>query len=596
MSAGAAELGKFADPFLLPSRENIPLQMTTAMDFCKFLYHETPMYRTVVKRTVGHFVTELDYRGEVGSPKEREEFSQFFNEELGALQEMRLLGEEHGAYGNGFLRIFFPFVRTLIDRRHNLGLYTLSMFPEELVKFDLRTQTYSVPDPLRSDLAVDKRPLVELTIRDTPGKDFSKIRLARLDPKYVRLRHATWSGSTQVQYTFPPEMQSRIRKGNLFEVNRTPADVLRCVAEKQDYLFDEDAVFHLKNPTIMGVSNDGWGLPEILAHYPTIHKIAVYDRIDESIGHDYLLPLRIITPDLAGMSDSHRMGTIATEWTTAVDRMVKEQRLDRTQVNGFPFACKLLSLGGEGKSLVPKDLKEFEVRQLLDGMGYPEELIRGSFTSQQLPAAIRMFESAFYPLSQGLRNATKFAVGKISRYMFGEAYDAVLGSPRVADDIDRRGLIFNLYSSGDIDRATAFAGLGLDQPAKLKVRRAKEDLEIQEELRQLEEDAERRAQLGSLDEALDAAGAEGGQPSGGGGGAPVTTPTDLRANAEQIAQQWLAIPHDGQRAQAMQQVRASDPDLYAVAKDLMEQQRRQGASQGRAQVAAQAQQQPATTA
>jgi hypothetical protein len=46
----------------------------------------------------------------------------------------------------------------------------------------------------------------------------------------------------------------------------------------------------------------------------------------------------------------------------------------------------------------------------------------------------------------------------------------------------------------------------------------------------------------------------------------------------------------------MQQVRASNADLYAVAKDLMEQMRASGASQGRAQVAQQAQQQPATTA
>jgi hypothetical protein len=731
--------------------------MTTAMDFCKFLYHDTPMYRTVVKRTVGHFVTDLDFRGEVGSPKEREEFSQFFNEELGGMQEIRMLGEEHGCfaadtkavtrdgvfriqdlvgktvdvlskggvyrkadfksfgvqellevefsdgrkvlatpnhewevrncsgkivrifttqlrrghaiertvaarpdrnsdyeegirhgfvfgdgtltnrgsrsralftgakdaavmayfegrgnpprgckrdtdvatisglpnhykrlpaaeasasywygfvsgflsadgcvdsrdgcvvltqksaavlqsiseqlprigmvagktrsyeslvtppnanpsprlhrmsyltllrgfmqeedflvvhhrdsfvkhhkpdskygkfvgivgvkstgrfeevfccvemethtfvidngvltgncYGNGFMRIFFPFVRTLVDRRRTLALYTLSMFPEEFVTYDYKTQTYLVPDPMRSDLSVDKRPRVRLTIRDTPAKDFSKIRLLRLDPRYVRLRHAVWGGSTQVQYSFPPDMRSRIERGVLFEVNRTPADVLRCVAEGKDYLFDEGAVFHLKNPTVMGISNDGWGLPEILAHYPTIHKIAVYNRIDESIGNDFLIPLRIITPDLQGITDSHRMATIANEWGGAVDRMVKEQRLDRTQINGFPFPCKLDSLGGDGKGLVPKDLKEFEVRQLLDGMGYPEELIRGSFNTQQMPAAIRMFESALYPLAQGLRNSTKFAVSKISRYMFGEAYDTTLKSPRTADDI-----------------------------------------------------------------------------------------------------------------------------------------------------------------
>ena len=52
----------------------------------------------------------------------------------------------------------------------------------------------------------------------------------------------------------------------------------------------------------------------------------------------------------------------------------------------------------------------------------------------------------------------------------------------------------------------------------------------------------------------------------------------------------MAIQSDGERTKAMKQVEASNPNLYYAAKGKMEEFRRQGASQGRAQVGQQAQQ------
>ncbi len=583
------ELGKFADPFLLPSKRNLPMSMVTAFDYCRFLFNETPLYKAVVKRTVAHFVTDLEYRGDIGSPKERKDFTQFFTEEIGGMEAIHLLGLDHGCFGNGLLRVVFPFIRTLIDRRHIFGNYTLSNFPEELVQFDLAKMAYMVPDPLRVDLSTDKRPMIELTPRDTPSTDYSKIRLMRMDPRYVRLRYEDWSGATQVQWAFNPEHRNRIKRGSLFAINRTPINILQCIAGNTDFLFDEESVFHLKNPTVSGVSNDGWGIPEILTQYPSIHKIAVYNRIDETIGHDFLMPFRILTPGIEMMGDQ-RLATLADEWGPAANRMINEQRLDRTKIHAFPFPCDLKSMGGDGKALVPKDLKELEVKHLLDNMCYPEEIMRGTMNAQFSPTAIRMFESAMYPLSQGLRNATRHVVQRITKKMFGEAFDGTLRSPRVVEDMDRRAMISNYFAAGELSRRVAFDGI-VDDPSGAKIERAKEDLEIQKGLRQLEQDAQREATLGSLDQVLDTegGGAEQAGPTGGAGGAAIT-PTDQRARAEQLAQQWLAIPSDGQRSQAMQQVRATDADLYAVAKDIMEQMRRQGESEGRQAVAQQAQQ------
>jgi hypothetical protein len=586
-----SELSKFADPFMLPSLENMPRSLVTAFDYSRVLYHRNTAYRAGVKHLVGHFVTELAYRGDVGSPKEQKEFSELFREEYLGFVALNLLGENWGAYGNGFMRVHFPFVRLLVDRREDIAFYSPAMFPEELVKFDINTMTYSVPDPRRPDQSMDTRPRISLPFRDTQTKDFSKISFQALDPRYVRLRHGEYSGSTAVQYQFSPEFRGKALKGDLHVINETPQDVLQAIRDKQDFLFDRNAVFHLKNATITGISNEGWGLPEILAHYPTFHKIAVYDRIDEAVGMDYMLPFRIVVPNLQGM-EANASFSLAKEWTPAMKRMMQEQRLDRTKVHTFPFPSTLQEFGGQGKALAPKELKEYEVGQLRTGLGIPLELLQGSLSIQATPFMLRLMESSHQPLAQGLANAAKWMVAKVSQFMYGEAFDCTLASSQVANDLEKRSILFNLYSAGKIPADDAFVGLGIEDPSKAQVRRAEEDLQIQEDIAVKTEEAKRRAQMGSLDSVLDAAGGEGGGPAGPGGG-QVVTPTDLRGKAEQLAQEWLAIPSDGQRSQAMQQVRATDPDLYAVAKDVMEKQKNQGASQGRQMVSEQAQQQGA---
>jgi len=485
------------------------------------------------------------------------------------------------------MRVHLPFVRMLVDRREDIALYSPSMFPEELVSFDIATMTYSVPDPRRSDLSMDKRPKVNLPIRDIQTKDFSKISFQMLDPRYVRLRHGEYSGYTTVQYQFSPEFRGKVTKGDLHVINDTPQDVIQAVRDKKDFLFKRDAVYHLKNATIAGISNEGWGLPEVLAHYPTLHKIAVYDRIDESVGMDYLLPFRLVVPNLQGMGDQASYA-LAKEWTPAMSRVFKDQRLDRTKIHTFPFPAVFQEFGGQGKSLAPKELKEYEVNQLLTGLGIPLELLQGSLSVQATPFMLRMMESSHQPLAQGLSNAAKWMVEKVSQFMFGEAFDCCLTPSDVANDLERRSIMFNLYSAGKVSADEAFKGLGIEDPSKSQVRRAEEDLQIQEDIAVKTEEAKRRAQSGSLDAVLDAS--EGGG-AGAPGGGQVVTPTDLRGKAEQLAQEWLGIPSDGQRSQAMQQARATDPTLYAVAKDVMEKMRAQGGSEGRQQVAQQAQQQ-----
>jgi len=572
---------RYLDHPLIPnSRQEMPTNITDAMQYCLRLWLDTPLYRAVTDRTVGHFLTRLNFRGEVGSDKEKEEFEKLFLEEIDGLLAIRQLGQEAFCYGTAFLRCHTPFTRILTDRRGGLSEYTLAMFPEETVTFDLPTMTYTVPDP-KAEGAMDSRPKTRLTFRDRPLKDFSKIRLRNLNPRYCRLRYSETSGSTQVEYMFEPETKRRVKAGELLEVNNTPRDMLQAMQNNGSYLFHESAVYILKEPTISGISNEGWGLPPILAHFPSIHRISVLDRVDESIAKNLLLPYRIIAPDLRNVAPGEGQ-QISGEWKSAAARMFAEQGQDPSKIHAFPFPFSYQNLGGDGQNFTPRALRDVAVTDLYRGMGIPVEMFDASLNAMQMPAALRLFEMSHMPLGHGLAKAVRWAVRKITGHMFGEEYDVTLEKPSVANDIEERNLLFSLYSSRDIPARVAFDSLGLENPVDLRVEAQREQIATERRIAALMKEEEIKAQMGSIDAVLDNAQSE--QQAQGG---QSVTPVDLRAEAEQLAQQWLSIPQDGERAKAMRQVEATNKDLYAVAKDIMEEIRSQGGSQGRQQAAQQ---------
>lgn len=577
------ELAKYADPLLLPSRSRIPVSVNQVLELSQFLYHGNPIFRRAVKRLIAHGVTRLTFRGKTGSTDEREKFEKFFIETVGGLGQIRLLGEEFMAYGVAMMRAHFPFVRQLVDDRNgDYKVYTLASFPEERVSFDLQRLTYKVPDPKRSDLPVSRRPPVNLRFVDLACKEHGRIRLVRMDPKYSKLRYSTWSNERQVEYSFEPAFKNRIRKGDLFEVNRTPLDILRAVRDNKGYLFDSDAVFLWVNETIVGFSDDGWGLPELMVSYPHLHKISLYDRLDESISNEMLVPYRVVSPNFSGVANGEAV-ILSGQFMGAVEKMKREQQKDRTRMHGFPVPINYQELGGNGKSLAPKDLKDYEVQQLMQSMGIPPELYSGSLSIGNVPYAVRLLESSSSQLFFGLSMATNWAVRKLTRFMHGEAMDAVLEPSTFADDLERKNMVAQLFSAGELPRRVMFDSLNLERPLDLRRERAQEDLDIQQELANLDQEARRKLEMGSLDDVLGAEAQEAAPAA-----SSVVTPTDLQGKAQMLAMEWLAMP-EGQRMTAMQSVKSQDRILYATAKDFMDEMRRQGEAQGRQQVYQQAQ-------
>lgn len=485
-------------------------------------------------------------------------------------------------YGNAFARIHFPFDRFLVDPRVHTE-YALDLFGNS-ARFLFKELAYEVPDPINPGKKV------RLKFRDRKSTDINRIKLRLLNPRYITIQHNLISGSSRYVYRFEPSFVDDVKKGRLWVVNDTPMSMLRAVSRNQDFLFDQDSIFHFRAPTVSGVSNCGWGIPGTIANYRNIHQLQVYRKIDEAVGLDYLLPFRLFSPS-ENMQTNDMVNTVLlSRWSSEVRKIIMSRRANKFAMHSLPFPVNYQEFGADGKQLTPKDLMEYQTNTLLDGLGYPRELFTGSLQYLQVPTGLRLFENSFLFVYIGFNNLAQWVVRRVRSYLNQPPMQTMLQRPSLADSLERKQLIFQLAAMGEVSRETGYDSLGIDDVVGELKKRMEEDAEIQREQFRMQQQMQKEMETGTLtapEQQMGDAGQVGGMPVEAPGG---MTPMDVSNDADQLAQYWLSIPSDGERSKAMQAVRAQNENLYAMAKTKMEDYRRQGASQGRQQANASAQQ------
>ena len=256
----------------------------------------------------------------------------------------------------------------------------------------------------------------------------------------------------------------------------------------------------------------------------------------------------------------------------------------------MPFPVNYQEFGAEGKNLAPKDLVEYQTNSMLDAMGYPAELFKGSLAVQQVPTAVRLFENSFMFVHTGFSQFVNWVSAKISRYMGEDVIKVALAKPSLADNLDRQNIILQLASAGEISRRKAYSFLGIQDPVEERRDRLEEDAQIQKIQMEKEEELRREMETGSINKQLDAMQQQQAEGGGGGGMSPPggpagpgggggESPLDIQQQAQEMAQQFLSMP-EGDRRKQLIAIKGQNPNLHALIKQFMEEMRSQAGSQG----------------
>lgn len=485
-------------------------------------------------------------------------------------------------YGNSFVSVYLPFDRYLQcpDCGNQVHISKIKYkFNSEKGEFMCRC-----PKCKKGEVAfkrVDRR-----------SRDTSKIKVNRWDPKRIKLKVNDITGEIKYYYKLDPRFVERVRKGDPFYINNVSWGFIEtCLGaiNKDDstehlFEFDTDKIYHLRDANFAGLSEKikGWGIPPILPYFKLAYYIQLMRRYDEAIALDFIVPFRILYPQgsAPGGQDPLTMVSMQT-FIAAMSSMVEKKRMNMTSIEVAPWAIGYEMIGGEAKQLAPKESIQEATQELLNSMGFPQELFAGTLSLQAAPVALRLFEREWNPFVSGINDILQWITDEVSKYMQWDPVEVHLTPVTLADDLEKKGIQMQAAAGQDISKQTAYRSIGIDYLDEQR-RIIKEQQDIQKMQEKAMADAQAQQANGAMGGGGDGGAEGGGGESGmnGPGGQVGATPGDVFQQAQQIAQQLIAENNPTHTRQMLASIKQTNPTLWAQVKGQLQDQRQQLASQG----------------
>ena len=529
----------FPDPFCDVSSLYMPETMSDALQWCEYIFMANGVYRQACDRIVSYFITEIEVIGD--DREEKNKFKDFLYDHVGIQNLLHTIGMDYLCYGNSFTSTIVPIRRYLSCPKCGLELPLGKVYNEPTFKFQWKNFQFNADCPKCSHTGVwkhvDRRSLEE-----------DNLIVKRWSPHEMELLHDPLTDNVSYIWKIPEDYKKQVREGTLYHLERANWEIIQAVKNDQHLRFDKDIIYHMKEDALSGVKNRGWGISRVLSNFRQAWYVQVLHRYNEAIALDYVVPFRVLTPMPRGGPSEFGDPVLTQDlggFAARVNNMLKRRRKDPAGWNVLPFPIQYQALGGDATQLAPYQLIEMGRDDLLNSVGVPVEMYKGSLSLTTAPAALRLFESSWSHLVHNLNAFLSDLVEKVSRALSWDSVDVRLAKVTHADDLNRQMAKLQLMMGQQISQTTGLKSVGMDFEEETR-RKLDEEQFMAEETAKMQQRMEQMAQMEQMappgGAAMGGPGgmmppggdpmAAGGMPPGGAmppGGDPMARPHPVRA-------------------------------------------------------------------
>lgn len=598
----------FPSPFLDMASMAMPANNKNALEWCEHIYMANETLRMALDRIVSYFLTDIEI-GAASKKKpigedEKDKWASFLNDDLNVLSHIRALNNDLMCYGNGFISIIVPFSRMLMCKNcKSMSLTLREVYENPVFKFNFSNFEHHATCPNCGYAG-------SWLVKDEPTNTPSKLRLHRWNPKDMVILQSPITDECEYYLKIPETYKTNL-KGNkppLFHLERTNLQMIKAIKHNQLYKFLPDTIYHMREPALAGLDNRGWGVSRLITSFRQVWYVQVLRRYNEAIALDYVIPFRLITPSERGGSATAGsrdllLSSDAGDFMAQVRSMIRRRRRNPSEWFTLPFSVDYKILGGDAQQLAPKDLLDQGLEVLLNGLGTPVELYKGSLQLQTAPVAMRLFEATWYHLVNGNNNFLRWLTRRIAAILSWESVDARHRRVQHADDMQRHMALLQLMMGGTISQTSGLRALGLEflDEQRQMAEEARSVQQQQEDMQSEQETASFGKQVAQGGQpmppgAMPPGAAAGGAPAGPVDPAtgqpivgPVTsmvqnnylpqTPDEMLAAAASLAQQLLGLP-ESQKDSELRMLKQKNQVLHSLVRSEIDRIRSQARSQG----------------
>jgi hypothetical protein len=592
----AEKVADFPDPFASFSNLIYPRTVKDVFEWGEWLSLRHGMYSSAVRKSVRYFMTGIELKAKGGAGV-RKKYQDYLSRKANVMDTMATVADDLIFFGNVFTSILVPISRSLTCPKCSSSRPLRNMQKDEDYKWSNWKFT--------GDCPVCRTKGVEFKREDAPKPlaEEARVTTIRWPPALISIEHCSVSGESDYYFDPPAEVRKGVERGDHIWLATMPWEMIESIKDGVRFKFDKSTFKHLKAeaPATLRFKLNGWGLPPFMSSFNQVVHLMILERYNEAIAMDYIIPFRVLTPPQGTPGGRDPLiGVNLGDFTGRVSSMLKQRRRDPTSWSIMPMPLQYQMLGGEAKQLVPVELMDRALDNLLTSMSVPQEFYRSSISKWGgPPIALRMFERSWLPYTSLFDEWLNWYLGQISRINGWERIEGKLLRTSMYEDDKAKDVKLNLAASKIISQQTALKSFDIDADTEFE-RRLEEERDQQERLMEMQKEQEAAAKfyqaMAQPPPGAQQQGGQGGQPRGRAGGDPnaqaMANPggiEDLMAMAEQEAQRIMGLDSTNRR-RALVDMKGKNPTLHAQVTQVLKGYENDAAMQGVASARNQAQQ------
>lgn len=440
-----AGMGQQGNPWFTVANQFVPRNLHDVIRWSRYITLQSPTTSEVIRKYATYPVTEFIYDTKGGADIET---YRALTKSLKLKEYLQNVGFEYFTLGNVFCSVYFPHIRMVIcpTCRTEYNIKKLKDAKYRKHKYTCSCAKCDYKGPME--------------FRDEALKDPSKINLINWTPENIIVNHNPITGEYDYYYRIPNNVKQKVLEGDRLFVDGTPLEFLEAIRLNQDFKFNPDSIFHLKNVTT-GSSVNGISIPPLISLFSLVFYQATLRKANEAIATEYLNPLRVVFPQASTTTDP----LVSASLRNFVDNMetaFKKHKIDKNYVLVAPTPVGYTPIGGEGRNLlVAQEIQQAE-ESILMSLGVSRELLSGITNWTSSTVGLRMLENLLTGYVGRITDLMEWILRRIAGYMSYNYVPTSLEPFRLLDDDNLKSLLSGLTSQGIVSETTFLNTCGIN--------------------------------------------------------------------------------------------------------------------------------------
>lgn len=440
------------NPYFTVANQFLPRNLHDVIRWSRYITTQSPVTTEVIRKLSTYPIT--DFITDTTSEKTKEKYKEVFTS-FKLKSTLHDIGFEYHTVGNVFVSIYFPIHRTL-----TCPTCATSYSAKKADWLTFKKYQFHGQCPCCGFKGA-------FIMKDTKGHSVEDMNLIKWDPTNIAVNNNPITGENEYYYRIPNDIKKRVQIGDRLFVNSVPWGIVEAIRDNQDFKFDSNNIYHLKNISA-GHQIGGIAVPPLISLFGLVYYQATLRKANESISTDFMNPMRVVYPmPQTGSSDPVVAISMRNFVSQMTESFIKHKR-DRNHVLVAPVPIGYQAVSGDGKNLlVSAEIAQAEESILLS-LGVSRELLSGVTNWSSSTVGLRLLQNTMATYTGQIDGLINWAMTRVSKYLGIETCKVTLTPFKLTDDDSLRQMLLQLHANGESSPSTLYEAFGMNYADELK--------------------------------------------------------------------------------------------------------------------------------